>query len=355
LPYRSRLARTIGDPGRGIKKDDDDGFGLRGVSQQGGGSHLPEEQEYHLGRRRKGREMKTRRTVNGGEDAKSLFPTKILLATDGSPDAVQAAEAAVDLADRSGSELHVVHVWQDVPTPYAHAFVKRELERQGQEILEEQVRKIGADGGAVAEAHLKMGRTSDEVIELGEELGAGLIVVGSRGLGPVERVLLGSRSEEIVHHARVPVLVLRRRENVWPPARVVIGDDFSEDARKAGELGAGIANLYGADALLLYVSPYLLEESPGPEADYVLRRAEERLEERAGSLELILGRRPGTRMAAGDPAEAVLEAAREGGEPALVAVGSRGLGMVGRVRLGSVSTKIVTAALGPVVVFPHTE
>ena len=60
-------------------------------------------------------------------------------------------------------------------------------------------------------------------------------------------------------------------------------------------------------------------------------------------------------MAAGDPAEAVLEAARGGDEVALVAVGSRGLEMVERVRLGSVSTKIVTAAHGPVLVFPHTE
>jgi nucleotide-binding universal stress UspA family protein/quercetin dioxygenase-like cupin family protein len=315
---------------------------------------LAEEQEGHLGRRRKGREMNTRRTVNGTEDAKSLFPTKILLATDGSADAVQATEAAVDLADKSGSQLHVVHVWQDVPTPYAHAFVKQELERQGQEILEEQVWRIDADGGAVAGAHLKMGRTSDEVIELGEELGADLIVVGSRGLGPVKRVLLGSRSEEIVHHAHVPVLVLRRGEDVWPPARVVIGDDFSEDAKKAGELAANIAKLYGADVLLLHAFPHLLEESPGPEADYALRRAEERLEERAGSLEIILGHRPRTRMVAGDPAEAVLEATR-GDKPALVAVGSRGLGMVGRVSLGSVSTKIVTAAPGPVLVFPHTE
>ena len=62
----------------------------------------------------------------------SVFPTKILLATDGSDDAAKAREAAADLARRSGSELHLVHVWHDVPSPYAHAFVKRELRRQGQ-------------------------------------------------------------------------------------------------------------------------------------------------------------------------------------------------------------------------------
>ncbi|MDF2703526.1 MAG: hypothetical protein K0S10_2472, partial [Rubrobacteraceae bacterium] len=55
------------------------------------------------------------------------FPTKTLLATDGSEDAAQATQAATDLASRSGSELHVVHVWHDVPGPYRHGYVKREL------------------------------------------------------------------------------------------------------------------------------------------------------------------------------------------------------------------------------------
>ena len=85
----------------------------------------------------------------------SVFPTKILLASDGSEDAAQATAAATDLARKSGSELHVVHVWHDVPGPYRHGFVKRELKRQGQEILDEQVRKIEEAGGTVTQAHLR--------------------------------------------------------------------------------------------------------------------------------------------------------------------------------------------------------
>src|SRR3712207_7959241 len=81
----------------------------------------------------------------------SVFPMKILLATDGSADAARATEAASDLASRSDSELHVVHVWHDVPGPYRHAFVKRELRRQGEEILQEQVQKIESAGGTVAQ------------------------------------------------------------------------------------------------------------------------------------------------------------------------------------------------------------
>src|ERR671912_2787722 len=197
----------------------------------------------------------------------SVFPTKILLATDGSEDAAQATQAATDLARRSGSELHVVHVWHDVPGPYRHGFIKRELRRQGQEILDEQVRKIEEAGGTVAKAHLRCGRTSDEVIRLSEELGAGLLVVGSRGRGRVRRILMGSHSEDIVHHAHLPVLVLRCVEDAWPPVRVVIGDDFSEEAREAGELAASIARLFEADTLLVRVYPHLLEGSSDSEAE----------------------------------------------------------------------------------------
>jgi nucleotide-binding universal stress UspA family protein len=55
------------------------------------------------------------------------------------------------------------------------------------------------------------------------------------------------------------------------------------------------------------------------------------------------------------PAAVILEATHEGEKPPLVAVGSRGLAGIMRTRLGSVSTKVVTAASGPVLVVPHVE
>ena len=282
----------------------------------------------------------------------SVFPTKIVLATDGSEDAAEAREAAIDLARRTGSELHLVHVWHDVPSPYAHAFVKRELRSQGQEILDAEVRKIEEAGDSVEGAHLRGGRTSDEVIELSEELGAGLLVVGSRGLGPVGRILMGSHSEEIVHRAHVPVLVLRSGAEVWPPSRVVIGDDYSEDAKKASEMAASIAKLYEAETLLVHAYPRVLEESSGSDAEDSKRRAEEELERRANALTDILGYEPRTVLTSENAAVAILKAARAGDGPSLVAVGSRGLGAAGRARLGSVSTKVVRAAPGAVLVYP---
>lgn len=292
----------------------------------------------------------------------NAFPTKILLATDGSEDAVRATEAASDLAGRSGSELHVVHVWHDVPSPYRRDFVRRGLRRQGQEILDEQVQKIASAGGTVAQAHCREGRTSDEVIELSEELGVGLLVVGSRGLGTVQRILMGSHSEEIVHRARVPVLVVRLRESAWPPRRVIVGEDFSDDARRAGDLAANIAALYGSRLTLVYAHPDLPEEPPGEarteaarELGDIRQRDEESLERRADELNEIMGSHPEVMVSDDYPAVAILEAAQTETPPPLVAVGSRGLGGITRTRLGSVSTKVVTAAPGPVLVVPHLE
>ena len=63
----------------------------------------------------------------------SIFPTKVLLATDGSREAELAARTAAELADKTGSELHLVHVFGITPWypvyPEATAFDEAELEK----------------------------------------------------------------------------------------------------------------------------------------------------------------------------------------------------------------------------------
>jgi len=96
----------------------------------------------------------------------------------------------------------------------------------------------------------------------------------------------------------------------------------------------------------------MLDESSGSDAEDAKRQAEEELEQRANALKGILGYEPRTVLTSENAAVAILEAARAGEGPSLVAVGSRGLGVAGRARLGSVSTKVVRAAPGAVLVYP---
>jgi nucleotide-binding universal stress UspA family protein len=284
---------------------------------------------------------------------------KVLLATDASKDAALAARAAVDVCQGTGAELHVVHVWYSVATARLRPFMRRELKRVGKELLEEGVKGVQDSGGLVTGAHLVEGRAADEILDLAEQIEAGLVVIGSRGLGPVGRIALGSVSEAVIHHSRWPVLVLRGGEDAWPPERVIFGDDGSEAARAAGDLGASLCGHRGARALLLHAYPRLPEvDAEGRRSnprivDDELRRAEKALLERSRELESLLGSHPKTRLVVGDAAASLLEAAEEDApERTLLAVGSRGLGTIGRMRLGSVSTKVVHAANGPVLVHP---
>jgi nucleotide-binding universal stress UspA family protein len=147
----------------------------------------------------------------------SIFPTKILLATDGSKEARQAAQAAAELSKNTGSDVHVAYV---LPSPtelrghhvYSAEVMKSVLEQaegEAKSFLEEQAKQVRESGGKVAETHLRAGRPDKEIVKLSEDLDVGTIVVGSRGLGGVRRALMGSVSESVIRHAHCPVFVVR--------------------------------------------------------------------------------------------------------------------------------------------------
>ena len=140
----------------------------------------------------------------------SIFPTRILLATDGSREAELAAITAADLAKSTNSELHVVHVGGFLPTILAQTEAEpAQLEREARELLDEQVKRVEGAEGTVKEAHLRLGRADEEIVDLAHEMGAGFIVMGSRGRGRMRRALMGSVSDSVVRHAHCPVTIVR--------------------------------------------------------------------------------------------------------------------------------------------------
>lgn len=159
----------------------------------------------------------------------SIFPTRILLATDGSTEAELAAQTAVDLAQKTDSELHVVHALYiaptallhpeatdpegvEIPDPILQEEIERRAEQRGREVLDEEVQRVRSTGGKVAQTHLIMGEEAREIVHLAEDLRAGLIVMGSRGRGGMRRALMGSVSDSVVRHAHCPVLMVRHVE-----------------------------------------------------------------------------------------------------------------------------------------------
>ena len=161
----------------------------------------------------------------------SIFPTKILLASDGSEEAELAALRAVELAQRTDSELHVVHVglvpsflMSDPGTRgynlmlyrtrgYNHnRMLYEEIEDEARELLRKLSWRVKVAGGTVAGAHLRMGEVDLEIVGLAKELEAGLIVMGCRGHRGIRRAIEGSISDAVIRHAPCPVLVVRSHE-----------------------------------------------------------------------------------------------------------------------------------------------
>lgn len=138
----------------------------------------------------------------------------ILLATDGSPTAVQATRMAIDYAKVFGAPLLIVSVWDVTYEPIGVAYgpVISDIDHVGHE----QARKVVAHAatkarraGLEVELLIRRGDPVQQICAVAEEHDARLIVVGSHGWGPFKRALFGSVSTGVLHHAKQPVLVVR--------------------------------------------------------------------------------------------------------------------------------------------------
>jgi nucleotide-binding universal stress UspA family protein len=309
----------------------------------------------------------------------SIFPTKVLLAIDGSKEAELAARSAAALADKTSSELHVVYVFGITPWypayPEAAGFDAAELknpvlaedlqrisEQRARELLDAEVEKLRSVGGTLAQAHLVEGGVPEEIVGLAEEIGAGLVVVGSRGRGGIRRALMGSASDSVVRHAHCPVLVVRdgERERDYLPGRILLAVDGSEEASAATRTAVDLADRTDSELHVVHVGelkPVYHPERRGYLARYEELQEEARrlLEEQVDEINSAGGSVSRAHLRIGRPDEEIVGLAEEIGA-GLIATGSRGLGGMRRALMGSASDSIVRHAHCPVlVVRPEKE
>jgi nucleotide-binding universal stress UspA family protein len=299
-------------------------------------------------------------TRNWGQ--RSVRLRNILLATDGSPAARLALGAAADLARRSGASLHLVTAYEFAPSsvlayaPYIGPNSAWDsFEADARRLLDDERDRVVALGAAVGSLHVAREPAFSAVMDVADMVEADLVVLGSRELNRLKRLLVGSISEHVVHSVHRPVLIVRGGEASWPPAQVIVGFDNTSGAKCAARFAATITHLYTDTAIELVEANAELSVAAdrflGPDDEEHIDS--ESLFEYARSLDTIAGRTVETGVVVGDPADALnaSDSARPG--PKLIVVGSRDLGAVRRFLLGSVSTKLLHSGHTALLVVPE--
>ncbi|MCZ7662603.1 MAG: universal stress protein [Thermoleophilia bacterium] len=142
---------------------------------------------------------------------------RILLATDGSDHARRAAQEAVQLAQSLGAEVTVLSVaivhpmYGGIHLGPAGAKALEEHAEHSAELAAEDTSSVLAQKGVPAKAIATVthhGKPAEAILKTAEEIGADLIVMGSRGLGRASSVVMGSTSQGVIHEASIPVLVV---------------------------------------------------------------------------------------------------------------------------------------------------
>jgi nucleotide-binding universal stress UspA family protein len=288
--------------------------------------------------------------------AQRSFP--VLVATDGSPQSRAAVETAIGFPWPAGSAGHgIVASATPVLTDAAPAVwdALREVSRAEARRAERRLRRRWPD----AEVFVTDSPPVPGILARARKVRARVLVVGSRGLGAVGRLLLGSVSRACVRQARSSVLVVRGSARA--PRRFLIGIDGSAHARAAVAFVAGLALPRGGSVRLLsVVEPVRLpstgllparvramvaSEAASLEQEHVAR-ARRQLEAARERLTRA-GWRLKTDVQLGRPVEELLRAATDAD---VLVVGARGVGAVERMVVGSVAEGVVSRAPVPVLV-----
>jgi nucleotide-binding universal stress UspA family protein len=141
----------------------------------------------------------------------------IVVGTDGSSTAKEAVRQATELAESVGAKLHVVSAYE--PVPEGRLLEERQEMPEDMQwmanpredvntTLEEAANGIKAAGVEVA-THAREGDPADAILDVAEEQGVDLIVVGNKGMTGAKRFLLGSVPNKVSHHAPCSVMIIR--------------------------------------------------------------------------------------------------------------------------------------------------
>ena len=135
----------------------------------------------------------------------------ILLGVDGSPHSMHAAKASGELARSLKADLRIVVVFEPMPTYLGEPLLQQAISSRmetAEHVLHEALNVIGEIPGQLKTEVLE-GPTAEAILAAASIHNNDLIIMGSRGLGKLAGLLLGSQSQKVVQHASCPVLIVR--------------------------------------------------------------------------------------------------------------------------------------------------
>lgn len=299
---------------------------------------------------------------------------RVVLAYDGSAGAQQALALAGAVAWPHGATIEIVSVIEPAavlagpPTAPGAVLPAAELDGEVTAVQQEQVdaavREL-VDAGRTGQGAVLRGRPATVIVDHATRLGADLVIVGSRGHGPIASLVLGSVSSEVVDNAPCPVLIARTPGIT----KVLFATDGSEPSGSAEELLAAwpifenvpihvVSIAHVTAPWHTGIAPTMhAEVTRAYAADVDVARAEHaRIVEESAARLRAAGRSIETSVRAGDAAAQIIAAAEETAAD-LVVVGSRGRTGVSRMVLGSVARNVLHGSERSVLIVhgPHRQ
>lgn len=279
---------------------------------------------------------------------------QVIVGVDESEGAARALRWAADEAARRGWTLSAVLAWGYLDQHWADGapphFEASYGEADARQALDQIVRGVLGDTSGV-ELRTVCDLPARALVEAAS--GGDLLVLGARGLGGFRGLLLGSVSQAVLHHATVPVAVVRESRERPPgqPERIVAAFDGSEQARHAVRFALDEGRARQAEVVVVHAwHPVYLAMSPARALERYEEESRRLLDSALEGADLSGLPAPVERISrGGPPASVILEQAADAD---LVVMGSRGRGGFRGLLLGSVASQVSHYASCPVVVVP---
>jgi nucleotide-binding universal stress UspA family protein len=272
---------------------------------------------------------------------------EIIVGVDGSDGSRAALRWAARTAAATGAGIRAVGAWQyparaAIPAGSAKLAQPEEMDEQTCDDVRAVVRDELGDGAEQVEVEAGRGPAASALLGAAGRAGADMLVLGARGLGGFSGLLLGSVSQECVEHSSCPVVVLRGEPGP-SDGPIVIGLDGSEGSARALAWTIDLADASGSGIVAVHAAGIGANNATMEAARQSLEQWCAPIVHRGVTCEI--------RVEAGD-ARTALEDAAEATDASLLVVGTRGLGAIRGLLLGSVAGYIVRYATRPVAVVP---